>query len=72
MPSLEGAKISKKGKMIKNLTSSKLLNKLPVSSPQTKGGNNSCKLKENDKYCILCISIMKSQKKVFNNLIKLL
>ena len=64
MPPLEdGEEEVKEGKGLKILTTNKLLNRLRMLLAQIKAGNNSYKLKKkSDKYCIFCISAIKSLK----------
>ena len=69
MPPLEGDKEEiKEGKglkWIKVLTPSKLLTRLPILLAQAKAGSSSYKLKKmkSDKYCLICISTIKSLKR---------
>ena len=60
----------KERKGLKNLTPSKQT-RLAISLAQIKAGFSSSKLKNIDKYCIFCISIIKSSKKctAFNQVI---
>ena len=62
MPPLEGDEEQvKEGKGLKILSPNKLLTRLPITLTQTKAGNNSCILFMH-KYCIFCISTIKSLK----------
>ena len=71
MPAIEGDEEVKEGKGLNMFTPSKLWTRHLVLLSQIKAGNNSSKLKnEIRKILIFCISIMKSSKKVYNNLIK--
>ena len=62
MPSQEADEEEvREGKAIKILTPNKLLTRLSILLEQIKAGDNSYKLKmKSDKYCIFCISILKS------------
>ena len=52
------------GTGLKILTPNKLSTRLPMLLAEIKAGNSSCKLKmKPDKYCIFCISTIKSLKK---------
>ena len=64
MPSQEADEEEvREGKAIKILTPNKLLTRLSILLEQIKAGDNSYKLKmKSDKYCIFCISILKSPK----------
>ena len=64
MPSQEADEEEvREGKVIKILTPNKLLTRLSILLEQIKAGDNSYKLKmKSDKYCIFCISILKSPK----------
>ena len=64
MPSQEADEEEvREGKAIKILTPNKLLTRLSILLEQIKAGDNSYKLKmTSDKYCIFCISILKSPK----------
>ena len=65
MPSIEGNEEEvKEGKRIKILTLNKVLTILPILLAQRKAGNNSNNVKiKSYRYCIFCISIIKSLKK---------
>ena len=59
-----------KGTGLKILTPKQMLQRLPIALAQVKAGNNSESLLNEIKLFILCINQNKSQKKVYNNIIK--
>ena len=66
IPPLEGDEEEiREGKGIKNLTSNKILTKLPTLLVEIKAGNNSHKLKNETRQILynFCISIIKSREK---------
>ena len=61
---LEGEEEVKEGKGLKVLTPNKLWTRFSILLAQIKAGNNSYKLKmKSNKYCIFCISTIKSLKR---------
>ena len=71
MLTLEGDEEVKEGTGLKILTPNKILSRLPILLPQIKSGDNSCKLKnENKQMLYLLYQHNKITIKVYNNLFK--